>query len=554
MSNQGYGKRRSVIQFGEFRFDATSGKLFKEEEPITIRNKVAQLLAFFIENPDRIISKDELLEALWVNGEYRERSLSQSVLELRKLLGDSASNPKFIRTIPNQGYKWIAEIAPFKQPDSKSANKKLTLLLPLCIVLTLVAAFWLVTGKDKIDFSHQSIKVAVLPFHNATPLDSYDWVEYGLSDMLATDLMLYPDIQVFPPSQIGAHETDISNWSSEEFKRLELDAVVYASVTMKKEGQSIEYTILDKHLARQTGSITKSDLALSMPGIASTILQQLRPEEALNTLAEYDFEVSAMHEYAKGQQALSQRGCLLAQHYFAASSIIDASHEWSALQRAICMVDVGERLSAQPKLEYLLERSQDPIVLSLSHLWLAEIHMRTGHLDKALWHVTQSNYGETIQSNYSWFVQALKTEYYVQYLSGNISVQDNKEKGLTISFEDVPSWHIFRDTNFTDVNVPPSESVGFPQKVRSRLALVRSGELDTTTIIMALNEALEMNTMVGSQRSEKEIQLETLYWLERSNQKLKAQEVIKVLRAELLSKPDYLVQRELEHILNLFEH
>jgi len=74
---------------------------------VQLRRKVANLLSYLITNQDRIISKEELLSELWLHGEYRENSLTQSIRELRAALGDKAKSPSFIKTYPQRGYQWI---------------------------------------------------------------------------------------------------------------------------------------------------------------------------------------------------------------------------------------------------------------------------------------------------------------------------------------------------------------------------------------------------------------------------------------------------------------
>ncbi len=111
-------------RFSNFRFDRASGCLHLETESreIPLRHKVASLLDYLIERRQHIVSKEELLGALWEHSDYRENSLTQSVRELRKNLGDNAQNPMFIRTFPQRGYQWICEtdaqlFTPGETPD-----------------------------------------------------------------------------------------------------------------------------------------------------------------------------------------------------------------------------------------------------------------------------------------------------------------------------------------------------------------------------------------------------------------------------------------------------
>ena len=104
----------SLYQFAQFHFDHQTGALYErygcaDVQEIMLRHKIARLLEYLIQNRDRVVTKDELLNALWDHAEYRESALTQSIRELRKALGDKAQQPLFIRTFPQRGYQWIAE-------------------------------------------------------------------------------------------------------------------------------------------------------------------------------------------------------------------------------------------------------------------------------------------------------------------------------------------------------------------------------------------------------------------------------------------------------------
>ncbi|WP_180958496.1 winged helix-turn-helix domain-containing protein [Vibrio sp. vnigr-6D03] len=537
-----------MIQFGEYRFDAEKECLILNDEPVAVRNKVHQLLCYFLENPERIISKEELLAALWTNGDYRERSLSQSVLELRKLLGDSASSPRFVRTIPNQGYKWIAAITPVdEQPSHWRRNSFAALSVVLLILATLL---WVFNQEGSMDFSDRKIRVAVLPFENATQLDSYHWIEYGLSDMLATDLMLYPDVQVYPPNQVKAKRKALEDWRSNDFSSSSVNVAIFASVSLKQGRQIISYTILDEQLNQTSGEIEKQDLALSMPSIASSIVHLLRPAKNVAVLPEYEFEVNAMHEYAKGQHALSQRGCKLAQHYFAASYTIDLSHEWSVLQYAICQLELGNREEAQINLQSLLESSPDPIVIAMSHLWLAEMWMRKGELDKAEMHLSQSHYSEVIGANYFWLEQGKEIDYYLGYLLNRQRLEHSPLGSDAIPSVGAPPWHTpVAGAELTVSN--HTNQTSFPQKMMALLRFSRSQNLETKVRITALEEALAINEMVGSRRAETSILLDLIYWKIHSGQHADAKELTTKLEVD---SEDFLVQSELTILQSSLEN
>jgi TolB-like protein len=70
-------------------------------------------LRYFVENPDRLVSKDELIKAIWPNAVATDESLAQCLSEVRQALGDSEQ--KIIKTIPRRGYRFVATVFPLKK-------------------------------------------------------------------------------------------------------------------------------------------------------------------------------------------------------------------------------------------------------------------------------------------------------------------------------------------------------------------------------------------------------------------------------------------------------
>ena len=102
----------NVYEFQEFRLDAKSHRLFRREsgELVPLTPKAVELLLFLVRNGGRILSKDELLEAVWENSFVEEANLSQTIFVLRKTLGENTKKPRFILTAPNRGYQFIAAV------------------------------------------------------------------------------------------------------------------------------------------------------------------------------------------------------------------------------------------------------------------------------------------------------------------------------------------------------------------------------------------------------------------------------------------------------------
>jgi DNA-binding winged helix-turn-helix (wHTH) protein len=87
------------MKIGDHDLDLQRGTLVHEGEPVHLRAKSFALLCHFAKNAGRVIGKDELMAVVWPDAIVTEDSLTQSISELRRVLGD-----RHLRTIPRRGY------------------------------------------------------------------------------------------------------------------------------------------------------------------------------------------------------------------------------------------------------------------------------------------------------------------------------------------------------------------------------------------------------------------------------------------------------------------
>jgi predicted ATPase len=97
-------------QFESFRLDTSNQCLWRNSTQISIPPKPFAVLRYLVENPGRLISHDELLDALWPETYVQPQVLRTYVLDLRKILGDDAGQPRFIQTLPKRGYCFVAPV------------------------------------------------------------------------------------------------------------------------------------------------------------------------------------------------------------------------------------------------------------------------------------------------------------------------------------------------------------------------------------------------------------------------------------------------------------
>lgn len=98
------------IQFEDFILDHADRKLRRGGEPVELSSRYFDALALLLSEQGRLVSKDRFLDEVWRGIPVTDEALTQCIKTLRRQLGDDASSPRFIETVPKHGYRFIAEV------------------------------------------------------------------------------------------------------------------------------------------------------------------------------------------------------------------------------------------------------------------------------------------------------------------------------------------------------------------------------------------------------------------------------------------------------------
>ncbi len=96
--------------FGDYRLCPDTRELSRNGQPIDVQDKVFSLLAYLVENHDRAVPREELVESIWAGKPLSETVLSRCVMKARRAIGDDCDSPQFIRTIRAFGYRFVGEV------------------------------------------------------------------------------------------------------------------------------------------------------------------------------------------------------------------------------------------------------------------------------------------------------------------------------------------------------------------------------------------------------------------------------------------------------------
>jgi DNA-binding winged helix-turn-helix (wHTH) protein/tetratricopeptide (TPR) repeat protein len=190
-------------------------------EEIDLRPKTFQTLLFLVRNRSRLITKDELTAHLWSDTAVTDDALVQCIVELRKALGDAAREPRFIKTVPKLGYRFVGDVEelPSQPPAREEAAPPVVadaavadqprvgrwspwpVSIAVSLVLVTVATAVLMnsgtsTETAGLDPTPGRPGIAVMFLDNQSHTEDIDWMRQGLAEMLITGLSRSDQVSV----------------------------------------------------------------------------------------------------------------------------------------------------------------------------------------------------------------------------------------------------------------------------------------------------------------------------------------------------------------------
>jgi len=205
-------------RFGLYVLDPANGTLMRDHTRVRLQEQPLRLLVLLVERCGQVISREEIRNRLWPQNTFVEfdKSLGVAVLKVREALGDDASNPRFIETVPRRGYRFIApvkvetaavEACTTAVPSSKTAPvlqprfyaTKHGLIVAVLALLLVGVTVYILDGRHGASRStaqaetsipriHIRRSVAVLGFRNLPGREEDNWLSPAFCEMLNTEL------------------------------------------------------------------------------------------------------------------------------------------------------------------------------------------------------------------------------------------------------------------------------------------------------------------------------------------------------------------------------
>ncbi len=104
-------RERKNLLFEPFRLDVADERLWRGEDAVRLTNKAFRVLRHLAENPARLVTKDELLDAVWADTNVSEAAMTVCIRELRRVLEDDARDPRIIETVRGRGYRFLPPVS-----------------------------------------------------------------------------------------------------------------------------------------------------------------------------------------------------------------------------------------------------------------------------------------------------------------------------------------------------------------------------------------------------------------------------------------------------------
>lgn len=204
---------KGIYEFGPYRLDAARRTLRCGEELVPLTSKLFDTLLALVANHHRALLKEELMKSVWPDSFVEEVNLAQNVSALRKLLGESPGQNRYIATIPGKGYLFVGEVrehppaAPSpERPPAPAAghagpNRSRLLFVASCVFAALTGSVYIIGIARKRAISPPR-SVAVLPFRSLGKQVDDDHLGLGMTDAVITKLSNLRQLVVRPTSAV----------------------------------------------------------------------------------------------------------------------------------------------------------------------------------------------------------------------------------------------------------------------------------------------------------------------------------------------------------------
>jgi DNA-binding winged helix-turn-helix (wHTH) protein/TolB-like protein/tetratricopeptide (TPR) repeat protein len=261
---------RGVRRFADFEVDLDRGEMRVRGAAVSLRPKTFALLAYLAGHPGRLLTKDELIAAVWPDVNVTDDSLVQCISELRAALGDG--DQRLIKTVPRRGYLFDAlplDMPPAREADGTDASPGLSrnsspvphrgslpwlvTLAAMCAVVIAAALWFGLAQRTQGNAVASRNTITILPLAGTGSENAVDLAE-AVTEDLTIEVSRLPDTVVIAPPQ-GTSAASPNSDARSVGRKLDVTYVLSGSVQRQAEAVSISV----KLQATDTGALLWSE-------------------------------------------------------------------------------------------------------------------------------------------------------------------------------------------------------------------------------------------------------------------------------------------------------
>jgi TolB-like protein/DNA-binding winged helix-turn-helix (wHTH) protein len=282
--------------FGAFVLDVDRGALLQDGADVPLRPKCFQVLSYLVEHHGLLVTKDEVLGAVWPGVVVTEDSLTQCLIQIRKVLGDDSRD--MVRTVPRRGYLFDVPVTvhePDKDPIAPGAPDSLmsrrrpsrwSVGAGIILALAIAVNWWNARIQHVEDRTPAYVQasilpgsIAVLPFVDMSPKGDQEYFGDGISEEVLNLLAQTPDLTVIARTSsfsFKGQNADVKTIA----RKLNVANVLEGSV--RKDGERVRIMAQlvnasnSSHLWSQTYDRTLDDIFAVQSEIAGSVAAVLK--------------------------------------------------------------------------------------------------------------------------------------------------------------------------------------------------------------------------------------------------------------------------------------
>ncbi len=496
--------------FGEFALESELHELTAGGEPVAVEPQVFALLLYLIENRNRVISKDELIEAVWDGRFVSDAAIFSRVKSARQAVGDNGRDQAVIKTIHGKGFRFVAdvkrvapELAEERRPEinrgsgaaSPGTRRSIVVLSALALVaaLTLVALVFTRTGESP----GANARFAILPVENATGDADLEWTELGLMSLVQTSLDQGPNIASISPRSVLAQTEglelqpegplNIDAELIEKFGRVYNVSHIVLSRLSGAEGEHrLDYVVIASGQRGENKFVTGADPTALAGEMSRDLALLARGRRGLTSVDRGVSDDPFVREaYARGRALQLEGNARESRDLFNVAAAQEPDNIWLRYEYALSTRMMGETDEAETILTELLERARssenrEARLAILNALGIIE--MRQDNLNAAIAHTEQAaSIAESLGDNEKLGIALT-----------NLGIQHR----ILENYDDAERALSRAASAFTDAGLPS------PVSLLNSQALLRWEVKDLAAAERYLEEALDAVAALGNKRAE----------------------------------------------------